>query len=83
MRKPRNLTQHPLASLHIGKHWAHGRCPRRRTPIYNGIFSVPYRCFSIDRPSGSLGSKHKPFHGQREAIFFVGTGHKPGSMLHV
>ena len=52
--------------------------PRRQNHPFTGTC-----CFSIDRPSGGLGSKDKPFHGQREAFFLVGTGHKPGGMLHI
>ena len=37
----------------------------------------------VQFPLGDLGSKDKPFHSQGEALFLVGTGHKPGSMLHV
>lgn len=70
MRKPRSLTQ-----LLLG--------PRRRTPINHGSSLAGTCCFSIDRSSGGLGSKDKPFHGQREAFFLVGTGHKPGGMLHI
>ena len=82
MRKPRNsdnIHLHPLRSASIG---LTGVAPDVE-PHLPRIHPVRYRCFSFDRPSGGLGSKHKPFHGQREAIFFVGTGHKPGLMLHV
>ncbi len=32
--------------------------------------------------SGDVDSKDKSFHGQCETLFFVGTGHKPGLVLH-
>ena len=60
--------------------------PDPETPIATMIMaeSNPFsKNASYDRSSSDLRSKYEPFHGQREALFLVRTGHKPGSMLHI
>src|SRR5579864_8876671 len=60
--------------------------PDPETPINtmimpkSGLFA---RNASYGHPSSRPRSEDKLFHGQCEAVFLVGTGHKPGGMLYV
>jgi hypothetical protein len=56
------------------------------TPIATMIMtecSLFSRTASYGRSLSDLRSEDKPFHGKREALFLVGSGHKPGSVLHI